>query len=77
MKCGFNEAYIGFCRNDAPCRLHKDEKCMNCKDRAIKECSLPVNGMVLCDYLLCSNEECQKRHEAFYHQKKKKRHNYK
>lgn len=53
--CGFDEAWIGKCKNGIDCEKHKDAKCVSCGAKATKECAETM-GLV-CGALLC--DECE------------------
>ena len=53
--CGFDEAWIGPCKELNPCEKHKDRKCASCGARAISSC--PETGQFVCGEYLC--DDCE------------------
>jgi hypothetical protein len=51
--CGFNEAWIGLCKNLRPCNKHATLVCCVCKNRATHECD--QTGQFVCGYPLCDD----------------------
>ena len=69
MKCNYDFGY-GKCRKEveesnAHCDVHMGKKCMVCKKKASKDCS--VSGQFLCGYPLCSSKECNDEHYRRVH----------
>lgn len=54
--CGFNEAWVGICKNTTPCPKHKDKKCYKCGKRATKSCS--ATFALVCGTPTCDEHRC-------------------
>jgi hypothetical protein len=53
--CGFNEAWIGKCKNPKPCEKHKDKVCESCGKPATQSCE--STGQFVCGAPLC--DDCE------------------
>ena len=58
--CGFNEAWIGRCREKKPCEKHKDIKCWKCGSPAVANCSFA--GSLVCGTPYCRDHNHYKNH---------------
>ncbi len=50
-QCGYEQQWVGPCKNEKPCPDHKDKKCWECGKPATKECGF-------CGFLVCGMPEC-------------------
>lgn len=55
--CGFDEAWIGKCKNTTPCSKHKDARCGNCGKLAVKSCAATI-GAFVCGGKTCEDHRC-------------------
>lgn len=55
-KCGYGIAWVGDCKNENPCKEHKDIKCFRCKNKATRECCATMQ--FVCGAPICSNCKC-------------------
>lgn len=55
--CGFDEAWIGYCKNTTPCPKHKDARCQKCGKLAVKSCSQTM-GAFVCGGKTCEDHRC-------------------
>jgi len=62
VKCGFEIAWYGSCKNTKPCSRHEELKCWECKAPATTECEVAGS-------LTCGMPECSKHSHAFTHYK--------
>lgn len=53
--CGFDEAWIGKCKNTCPCEKHGNLKCISCNEIATRSCD--ETGQFVCGAPLCDNCE--------------------
>ncbi|MEK9954773.1 MAG: hypothetical protein VW577_05145 [Pelagibacteraceae bacterium] len=53
--CGFDEAWIGKCKNPKPCEKHADLKCCVCGESATHNCE--ETGQFVCGAPLC--DDCE------------------
>lgn len=54
-KCGFEEAWVGPCDADSPCKEHQDLKCASCGSQATRSCD--ETGQFVCGAPLC--DDCE------------------
>ena len=55
MKCGFNVAWVGKCKSEKPCSVHKDLICSSCGNPATHECG--ETGQFVCGSNHC--DDCE------------------
>jgi len=55
LACGFNQAWIGPCKNTAPCEKHADLVCESCGAPATRSCD--ETGQFVCGAPLCGDCE--------------------
>lgn len=55
VTCGFEEAWIGNCKNECPCEKHAALKCVSCGEKATRSCD--QTGQFCCGAPLC--DDCE------------------
>ena len=51
--CGFNMAWVGYCKEKTPCKKHKDSKCWKCGKPATADCDHA--GSLVCGMPYCKD----------------------
>lgn len=58
--CGFVQAWVGRCRQSAPCPKHSTQKCWSCGEPATRDCG--VAGSLVCGIPSCDEHPHEDTH---------------
>ena len=56
LVCGYDEPWVGPCKNPRPCVKHLDKRCAVCDERAVRGCD--AASSLVCGIPTCAKHRC-------------------